>query len=437
MIVWRRWVFAIAATAVVVAWALGGPRSLGGGADYVVVARGSSMQPTLELGDLVVTRPSATYVVGDIVAVRIADGPVVVHRVVAAGADGYTTRGDANAFDDPERPTSSQIIGRMAMRVPAAGRLVAFLRDGGAVSVLVGLLVFMIGMAYLREGPSKPQSGRAHHPTRSAVEHAGVALLVGGLIVGAVGMFGSLEQDGTVPVTYRTSFRTTGLGAAGTVYPNGRVADGQPFYVNIVDRARVVVSAAAQGPDGEMTKIAGTWKMDAVLSSSAGWSRSFPLGNGKLVDGAGAGVLDLQVMGRNLAAFEQQTGEREGQYPVTITTKIEAVGALSGVGFAKTLTPALAMRFDHRRLFHAEPGVTAASPDVLGTMTVPGVDAGTIAIAGRVIATRLVRIFGAALLMLGAAAGVAGVLFPWERFAVSPATAPLGRASKEPDGWSR
>ena len=110
-----------------VAWAAVAPPSLGGGMTFGAVD-GSSMEPALHAGDLVVLRPRPSYRAGDVVAYRGPGGRLIIHRVVGETDGGLLVRGDANAVADGAQPRAGEVVGRLWLKVPDAGRLVAPLR---------------------------------------------------------------------------------------------------------------------------------------------------------------------------------------------------------------------------------------------------------------------------------------------------------------------
>ena len=127
------------------------PLQLGGPATYVAV-RGSSMQPLYRAGDLVVTRSSAGYAVGDVVAYRVpsgevGEGHIVLHRIVGEdGAGGYVVKGDNNTFADPWTPHPADVAGKAWLAVPGLGHMVAFVRQpviaaGLAMSVAITIML--------------------------------------------------------------------------------------------------------------------------------------------------------------------------------------------------------------------------------------------------------------------------------------------------------
>jgi signal peptidase I len=143
--------FVVVGLAVLVAWATVAPASLGGGSRYGAVV-GTSMEPNLSAGDLIVVRPG-TYRAGEIVAYR-AGGRLVVHRVVGVDHGRLVLRGDANGTVDPLRPTPAQVLGEVRLRVPRLGAAFGFLHDHLLGFVVGGAL--LVSFARWCESASRP-----------------------------------------------------------------------------------------------------------------------------------------------------------------------------------------------------------------------------------------------------------------------------------------
>jgi signal peptidase I len=139
---------AAVATAVLLAalwWALAPPAL--GGSTSVVVVDGTSMLPRLHGSDLVLLRTAPRYEVGDVVAYRSAVmGRVVLHRIVAIQGDRYVLKGDNNGFIDPDRPRRADLVGRMWVHVPSAGRVTGHLHNPAVLGGLAMLLVLAVGL---------------------------------------------------------------------------------------------------------------------------------------------------------------------------------------------------------------------------------------------------------------------------------------------------
>ena len=130
-------------------------RTLGMG---TFVVTGSSMEPTIQKGALVIIEPVAPTVVtrGDIITFEHY-GQMTTHRVVAIDAQNatspiFTTKGDANAVADPEPVHFPGQVGLYRASVPLVGyaivyaqaywRLAVTLLAGAAFLICAAMLVF-------------------------------------------------------------------------------------------------------------------------------------------------------------------------------------------------------------------------------------------------------------------------------------------------------
>lgn len=123
------------------------PQSLGGPADYLIVA-GTSMEPTLSPDDLVVVRERPSYDTGDVVAYHVPEGhpqagAQIIHRIVGGNPhDGYVTRGDDRDTTDLWRPHPDDIIGERRLHIPAVGLAVRLIRHPVGLGTLAALTTF-------------------------------------------------------------------------------------------------------------------------------------------------------------------------------------------------------------------------------------------------------------------------------------------------------
>lgn len=132
----------------------------------VVPVSGGSMRPALQPGDLVVLKGVLEDELekGDIIAFDVPEAErgelrlpgAIVHRIleiekVTGGPAIIHTKGDANAGEDAFTIRTTDVVGRMAKRVPAAGYPLLFFRSrqgkifiGAAIAV--ALLYFLLGV---------------------------------------------------------------------------------------------------------------------------------------------------------------------------------------------------------------------------------------------------------------------------------------------------
>ena len=141
----------------------------------VFAVRSGSMNPALEVGDLVVTRlvdPSEIEP-GDVITIAAGDRAVVTHRVVAVQAtdDGpvFTTRGDANATPDPVAAKAEQLHGRVDWRMPLLGYVLAMIAMPAGIVALVSIAAALLTAAWLLDEDDEPldsEADRANEPVR-------------------------------------------------------------------------------------------------------------------------------------------------------------------------------------------------------------------------------------------------------------------------------
>jgi signal peptidase I len=138
------------------------PHFLGGPTAYVVVS-GASMEPTLVQDDFVIARRQNSYGRGDIVVYRIPEGEtgaggLVIHRIIGgSGEDGYFLRGDNRTTPDLWRPRHADVVGRVLVTIPGAGKTIAVLRSPWIVAAFAGYLAFLF--VYLGGKELEPRDG--------------------------------------------------------------------------------------------------------------------------------------------------------------------------------------------------------------------------------------------------------------------------------------
>lgn len=132
-----------------------------GGSLTAVTIRGSSMEPGIVAGDVVIVRHDPPYGVGDVVAHRATpDGSLVLHRVVATEGPRLVLRGDANHHDDDVRPLPADVVGRQVVRIARGERL---LRHSPAV-VASGSLVVLVARGLTRRRVHRSRRRRRSGP---------------------------------------------------------------------------------------------------------------------------------------------------------------------------------------------------------------------------------------------------------------------------------
>ncbi|OLF08588.1 signal peptidase I [Actinophytocola xanthii] len=286
----------------------------------LVVTRGDSMEPHFFAGDLVLVHEQPQYRVGDVVAYDSPSlGITMLHRIVGVRDGGFVTRGDNNDWDDPDLLTATDLSGRLVLRIPRAGAMIESLR-GPVGSILVGtLFLAVLAIAWgqrsrrRRRRRQMPPTGQHRAPVvaaprRPAPTERGrrsrvpaVLVAVATLLAVAAVWSAPRPASATAPVIPQDTLAVSYEAAvpAGATYPNGRVATGDPIFLNLV--RTLTVRAAHSGP------AAGPVTLTARLEHPSGWRRPVPLSTTS-EDGSSSATLDLDAVSATLTGLTTETG---------------------------------------------------------------------------------------------------------------------------------
>lgn len=152
-----------------------------------------SMEPTIPTGSQIVVErvesdeDIAEIALGDVITFlpHPGDPTLVTHRVVQVhqhsdGSTSFTTRGDNNDADDPERVAAKQVRGTLLYHVPWMGHLTTAIgnhqKSVAVVAIAVGLLAFAVWQLSSGVSGRKP-TGRHRKGADSTVESDGEAVL--------------------------------------------------------------------------------------------------------------------------------------------------------------------------------------------------------------------------------------------------------------------
>jgi len=342
------------------AWLFLAPPQLGGSTSYAIVY-GSSMEPSLHRGDLVLLRSASAYGVGDVASYRSSElGRTVLHRIVEQRGDRFVFKGDNNDFLDSSRPTAEDVIGTQWVHLPAVGNLLGWLRTPLNAAILAPAAAFFVlgGGASTATVRRRRRRGQAILPRAPALalgdERMRTLLTVLGGAVAACAVLGYLAfsrpATRVVPVAglfeHVGSFAYSADAPRGPVYPTGSVKTGQPAFVRLVPD--VAFRFAYRFSSKVSHDVGGRGRLVATLRGEHGWERRFVL-QGKEFRGDRltlAGSLDLRELLRVGKQFESFTGARSDSFGLTLDPQIEVAGEVDGKKLEERFAPALALRID-------------------------------------------------------------------------------------------
>jgi signal peptidase I len=388
---------AATALAILGAWLLLAPPNLGGQFRYAVVS-GTSMEPLLQHGDLVLLRAPATYRVGEVVAYRNAQlGRVVLHRIIRRSGPYYIFKGDNNNFVDPDKPTRSALIGRLWLTVPMVGNVVGWLRTPAIAALTTSVLVLLFfgwgAAAHRRRRVSSPALGRQPPgatpsgsgewtPAGRHVVAFGLALTVVSLLAAVVAYSRSTTTSTSAVGAYtqQGTYSATADVAPSTLYPSGRVSTGETMFVRAVRHA--TVGLRYRLVTSRPHDVYGRGRLHLSLRSALGWSTDLPTPPARSFKGDKVDLttpIDLTALERSIRSYLRLSGEPNDTFTVSLAPQIRVRGTISGQSLVDSFSPApisfivddRSFRLQDQTFGSTEPGqppsngLTPSSPGVI------------------------------------------------------------------------
>lgn len=427
-------------------WYFLAPAELGGSTSYAVVY-GSSMEPHLHRGDLVILRGRHDYRRGEVVGYHSYElHRNVLHRIVGDRGGRFVFKGDNNSFLDPEHPVASQLFGSEWVAVPRLGAVLERLRSPRDAAIAAALAVLLLagtgaGPAVRRRRrpspsrterpPGAPVTARTPPPAapngkpwaRSAVMAlaiAGLAATAFGVVVGVLALRQPMQR--TVPepglVVESGVFSWSAQAPVGAVYQRRSLRPSDPVFLRLVHGLRVRFSYRAQSR--YPAALSGHGALDAVLSDGTGWRRRFVLAPRRSFHGTRlslVGALDLPALVDAVRAFEAKTGEHNPSYHVDLVPHVRVHGLAGGRAVRQTFAPSLGFDLDELRLQLAHPPAAAGPNALVRTKTTDGArtTAATLALFGRRVSVAGARRLALALAGSGIALALTAAAFLLQR----------------------
>ncbi len=297
------------------------------------------MQPRIHAGDLVITRRSARYGIGDVVAYRMDSGVIALHRVVDVSDRGvFTLKGDNNWWLDPDAPTVESIEGKEWIHIRRGGIWAKRIANPVNLGVLVFLLLIASSAAEAKNGrrshrrrrmPDDSSGKAVFAPWWTTLAPATRNLFTASAAVAAVGLLFTLFTF-TRPTTVSATTTSGGQGSGNSVefsysasvtpsaaYQNSEVESPTPIFRTQVNSVKV--NYIYQGSPGTVSTI-------ARLSTGSGWTWDLALAEPETFDGndfAGAVTLNFDEIDKIVARGAKVTGIPADTVTVSVMPTIQ------------------------------------------------------------------------------------------------------------------
>jgi len=354
-------------------WNLFAPVPFGGQASYIIVA-GASMEPNLHEGDLVIAHGAQDYKIGDVVTYLHPLAGPIIHRIIDREGDHYTFQGDNNEWVDTYFPTEQEMMGKLWLHVPSAGKFLGRLRNPTlritlATIIAIGVITTLKRERKDPENLSKKdvKKNKTSPPLFLTDGLDGILFtLMALLLASCVLAFIAFSQPENISTSSEYPYETLGAfnysaSAPSGIYDSSSVQTGDPIYRKLTDE--ITVHFTFNLSSEELKDVRGTIQFDAELSDTGGWKRKVELhpvadfeGNEVSIEG----VLVLSKLQSMIDVLEDQTGFERHEYTLRIVPKILAEAHFNDQEIQITFNPDLVFLLDELQMFliASEPGAS-------------------------------------------------------------------------------
>lgn len=119
------------------------------GYSHLLVTTGS-MESEISAGDLIIIKDTGDYKNGDIITfMHEGETTPTTHRIIYTYGDVYTTKGDANNTSDIMSVHISEVYGEVVMIIPHLGLFIQWVKDGGGLIYIVGIILIIAAGIYI------------------------------------------------------------------------------------------------------------------------------------------------------------------------------------------------------------------------------------------------------------------------------------------------
>jgi len=378
-------------------WVFAGPAQFGGFNTYLMTS-GNSMEPRFRAGDLAVVRKAPSYGPGSVIAYRLSDRAIVLHRIIGQDGGRFVMKGDNNNFVDATEPEPSQVLGELWIHVPGAGRLLEKLRSPWLVTglVLAAGLVSVVGRGRRAgKGRRRPQSApnerhsvRGREPPLPREEILAVAVVFAAISLVLAVVWSARPAQRTVgaPVSYeQKGVFSYSSPAGGSVYAGNEVRSGDPVFLKLVRDLNVSFDYRFQSRAPH--SLTGTYRLDAEVAQDTGWRRTIELVPDTPFSGDSfsvSGIVPLGEVQTMTSALEQQTGLQGANLTVAVVPHVTVQGSMAGGALSDSYSPRLDFHLDAFRLEleHATDKVDPLRPSQTGAVIRPQMEPDRLSLLG-------------------------------------------------------
>ncbi len=331
--------------AMLTVWILFAPSQFGGTASYVILS-GNSMSPKFKLGDLVIVKEADVYEIGDAVAYEHPTINYVFHRIITVNTHGnFQLQGDHNDWVDSYMPTQDEIVGKLWLHIPNAGKTLRTLRSPWGFAILTLIFISLLYLSTLPEKGKRNRGSMSSNSTQNASENLFIlaTLLLGALVLGIAAFRQPVVNEVTTPIAYEEQaiFRYTANVPSG-IYDSTQIEPGEPIFRKL--NGSFAINMDYLFISTYPNTVGGRYRLLARVSDSSGWKRTLELSPEETFTGnvfTTSGMLELDDIQAFIDALETETGIQRGRYTLSIIAEIQTEGSLDGLLLSSEFSPTI------------------------------------------------------------------------------------------------
>jgi signal peptidase I len=396
-------------------WIAFAPLQLGGQVSYIII-NGNSMEPDIQLGDLVVTRKSTGYEIDQRVAYINPKVGYVFHRIVGREGEEFVLQGDNNDWLDTHHPERSEILGSYWFKIPRGGIYIRKLREP---AMFAGLVIGMFLIVLTFSGID-PQSGEKKRKQRrhkmdkknpgwiiglrqELLSICGILIIIA-LILGGIAYSRPATREIKSKIVYvQEGELNYSSEEQALIYNSAKIKTGDPVYTNLMCEVQFVFNYGFSSMDlseEERSELTGEYQIDVRLSDVDGWNRSYQMVPvTKFAGDQFQSELDIDICNMQTIFLDKETktGVEIRAYDLTILPSVSISGSVQRVSFRDSFEPSIHFQIDRSLLRFPEEG-RYLNMNKDGIISVKRITENIISIFGRFFPISQVKNFAAILL---------------------------------------
>ena len=333
------------------------------------------MEPDIQLGDLVVTRQSVSYEIGQRVAYTNPKVGHVFHRIIDREGVNYILQGDNNDWLDTHQPESSEILGKYWFKIPGGGLYIRRMREPYIFTGFV-IVIFLVILSFTGIDPEGSEPKRKKRRNKMDRKTPGLViglrqeiLLICGILIILAMVLGGIAYSRPQTREIKSNIIYSQQGELNysseekaLIYNSAKIQTGDPVYTNLICQVHFIFDywfSSMDLTDEERNGLSGEYQIDVMLSDVDGWNRSYHMVPSTSFSGHHfKSELDIDICDMQTIFLDKElkTGVEIRSYDLAILPSVTIHGTIQGISFEDSFEPSIHFQIDRSLMRFPEEG---------------------------------------------------------------------------------